>query len=213
MKRIYKFSFALVLLSSLNFQVACDRTYEPGTVTEKRVKIAESKKFYEYPVSSLTPGDLEGIAYEHQRRGDSEMYLTVTYDPHSANATAMNATQAAAAISKDLKGMGVSAKTDILPVTGSRELKALFSYNALEAVAPDCELMPGLEDRDHKTSLDYRMGCSVETMIARQISRPGDLRGRAPASLNKDGRGVSNQIDVVRSGARNESLGGESATE
>jgi len=73
--------------------------------------------------------------------------------------------------------------------------------------------MSGIEDRDHRTDLEYKMGCSVETMIARQIARPGDLLGRAPNSVYKDGRRISNQIEGVRSGAMNEPLGGESASE
>ena len=57
------------------------------------------------------------------------------------------------------------------------------------------------------------ISASQVSSIARQIARPSDLLGRAPNSVYKDGRGISNQIEGVRSGAMNEPLGGESASE
>lgn len=213
MKKIFKISLLLVLVSTTPLLGACSRTYEPGTVTPKRVQVEQDTRFVQYTLGELDEGAIDTLALDYGRQGSSVMDMTVTYDPKSGTNTAMKATQEAARLSKALGGKGVAVKSNIMPVSESGEIGVLLSYGGYNALAPDCELMSGIEDRDHKTDLDYKMGCSVETMIARQIARPNDLLGRAPSSVYKDARGISNQIEGVRTGAPNEPLGGESASE
>jgi len=213
MKKIFKISLLLVLVSTTPLLGACSRTYEPGTVTPKRVQVEEDSRFEQYSLSELDDRAIDALALDYNRQGSSAMDMTVTYDPKSRTNTAMKATHEAARLSKALASRGVSIKSNILPVAESGEIGVLVSYGGYNALAPDCELMSGIEDRDHRTDLDYKMGCSVETMIARQVARPNDLLGRAPSSVYKDGRGISNQIEGYRTGAQNEPLGGETASE
>lgn len=212
MNRFFKMTCTLALGVSLIGVSACSM-YKEGTVTPERVKVAEKNDFKEYNVSTLDQAALEDIAHNYKKYGDGDVYVTVTYDPRSREGTAMNASGHAARIVKTLGNLGMPVHADIMPVKDSVYMKALFSYDTYMAEAPDCGgTLPGLMDRDHRTDMDYKMGCSIETMLAKQVSRPKDLLGNDPTVSTTDGRGVSNQIELVRTGATNESLGGQSAS-
>lgn len=213
MKHFMKMTCTIALGVSLISLGAC-RTYKEGTVTQKRVQISQEQSFQEYNVADLSDKALRDIAYDYSKYGDGDVNVTVTYDPRSRQGTAMNASSEAARIANTLGKMGMPVNANIMPVRDSIHMKALFSYQAMHAHEPDCGgTMPGLEDRDHGTSLDYKMGCSIETMMARQIARPKDLMGRDVNSGSVDARGISNQIEGARSGERYEALGGESASQ
>ena len=64
--------------------------------------------------------------------------------------------------------------------------------------------MPGLEDGLTTEKIgDYRFGCSVDTMLAKQIYRPADLQGSAGAD-DGDGRRASNSVEYYRRVEREE---------
>jgi len=72
--------------------------------------------------------------------------------------------------------------------------------------------MQGLDSLKDDNRQDYKIGCTVNTMIAKQVSRPGDLMGTVNSDLSTDGREAANIVAVKRTGAQNEPLQGEQAS-
>jgi len=215
MMKSYKNIAAIVLMFAALASTSACRTYKEGTLTEKKIQVSEEKFVREFAVDGTHYGALGEVAKHYSRYGGAGMHLTLIYNPASTDVTAMKATQEAADISNWLRREGgVDAiRSDILPVRDAMGMKAIISFASYNAQGPDCDsLMSGFDDRNHKTDLDYEMGCTVQTVIARQISRPKDLMGRDFENTHTDARGVSNQIEVFRSGAQNEGLGGEGTT-
>jgi len=73
--------------------------------------------------------------------------------------------------------------------------------------------MTGIDNRDINVEEAYKLGCSTETLFARQIARPKDLKGQGTTDANTDGRRSANIVEGYRTGVQNESLGGERASE
>ena len=215
MKSTIKIAAMVLLLGAAGSTSAC-RMYEEGHLTDKKIQVSEEKIVREFTVDGNHYGALRDISQSYERYGDGSVHLTLAYNPASRSATAMKATQEAADIAAWLRNEGgvAAVRTDILPVRNTDGMKAIVTYNSYAAHGPDCDsLLAGFEDSDHKTDMDYKMGCTVQNVIARQVSRPKDLLGRDFNTTHKDARGVSNQIEVYRSGAQNPSMGGEGTSE
>ncbi len=201
-------AFAPVLLGG------CEM-YAPGTLSTEKIQVREKPYFLDVTAREADDDLAASVAHHHARHSDGPMRVTVTYDPQNYRSTAMMATQKAADLARALRGQGVAqVDADILPVSGQGdESRVLISYDAYSAHAPsNCTTMPGTESAVVEPNADYRMGCTVQTMIARQVSRPKDLQGQGNPGLNTEGRSAGNIVDLVRSGAENKELGGESAS-
>lgn len=188
--------------------------------TITRVEVHKDQHAELYTSHDLKQEMLAQIAADYKRNGDgTPLTLTVQYDPSSSQNTAINATNHATKLAKGLREAGVSnVKSEIMPVLDvGHHSKTLVTYNRYSAHAPEaCEgnLMPGLNTTtDWKANRDYEYGCSVESQIAKQISRPSDLLGREGFDTPDDGRRAANIIELHRTGAPNEPLTGETATE
>lgn len=201
-------TFAPVVLSG------CEM-YAPGTLSTEKIQVREEPYFLDISAREASDDLAARVAHHHARHSDGPMRVTVTYDPQNYRNTAMMATQKAADMARALRGRGVAqVESDILPVTGQGdESRVLISYDAYTAHAPsNCGTLPGIESNVVEPNEDYKMGCTVQTMIARQVARPKDLEGQGDAGVNTDGRSATNIVDLVRSGAENKELGGESAS-
>ena len=210
-------SACFIGLSSLS---ACTQDHK-GNMALQRLEVHQEQHSAEFTSHNLTQDMLEGIAADYNRNGDTAVPLTlmVQYDPSSAENTAMNATHHATKIAKGLREAGVqNVKAEIMPVNHVGDhSKTLVTYDRFSAHAPSgCDgLMPGLNNTrtDWERTQSYQYGCTVETTIAKQISRPKDLVGRSGFETPSDGRRASNIIEGYRYGTPNEALEGESATE
>jgi pilus assembly protein CpaD len=206
-----KIALAVVMCLGI---VSCSRMYKEGTISPNRVQVAQENYAQEFDISGSYAAQVQSVSSHYRRHGDGTLGLTVAYNPNMRGQGAMEATQKAAEIANKLRSDGVrDVKTDILPVADLPAMRALVTYTSFNALPPkDCTMLSGYNDRDVKTDMDYKMGCTVETIIAKQISRPADLMGRELDRTHMDARGVSNQVNEVRAGAKNSSLGGESTT-
>ncbi len=194
---------------------ACRRMYEPGHLTKERVQVTHEEFFDRQPVAAIGPAYLESLAREYSRKGEGPLTLTITYDPHSSTNTAMKASDNAAALSRELQQAGVPVQADILPVAKSGSLsEALIGYSGYAAHAPaGCGTMSGYADTDLNSNLDYSLGCTIETVIAKQVSRPGDLLGRGQEDNLTEGRSATNIVAPVHAGVQNKELKGKTASE
>ena len=184
-----------------------------GNFSENRVQLVDEKIVQEIPSADLTPAAVQALAEHYEKHGDGPFDLTLTYDPKSKDITAMSVSDRSAELVSALHKAGVSdVRAHILPIKDSEGSTAIISYMGYNALAPkDCELMPGIEGRDINVNANYKLGCSVDTLFARQIARPKDLNGQETEALT-DGRRAANQVDVYRAGEPNEALDGVTAT-
>lgn len=188
--------------------------HAPDHFTNERVQI-EKKDFADtVALSKIDEQAVRKAADHYLRHGEGPFDLTVTYDP-AMTSGAMKASDEAARLTGLLRKNGVDdIQASILPVKNSgAEMKALFNYTAYNALAPaDCDLLPGVNSRIVEAEEGYKLGCSVETLYARQIARPKDLRGQTAEGELFDGRRSSNVVDVYRTGVPNEKIEGESSS-
>lgn len=210
-----------LILGSVAVLSACssrDKLYEPSNLlSDTRLQVQENKFSETVPLSKVDDAYIHGLSYHYVRHGGSPMRLDLTYDPKSYRNTAMMAGSKVADLSDALRKRGVhDIETSIIPVTGQGDDSVMIvSYLAHHASAPkDCDgMMPGLNQDEVRDNIDYKMGCSVNSLIARQVSRPSDLLGRGNIDTVTDGRASANIIEAYRTGARNEPLDGEQASE
>lgn len=206
-----KFSFLLCVTLSL---VLMGCLHSPDHFTPNRVQVEEKAYSEAVSVSEIHEDSIRKAADHYSRHGDGPFDLTITYDP-ALNSGAMRASDEAARLAGLLRKNGVEdIQASILPVkdTGD-DIKALFSYTAYNALAPaDCDMMPGIAQRAIEAEEGYKLGCSVETLYARQIARPKDLKGQGVMDPQGDGRRASNIVDTYRSGVPNKPLEGEGAS-
>lgn len=188
---------------------------EPTKLSQNKVQVQQEKFTDNVAVASLNDAAIKGLADHYRRHGDGPLDLTVTYDPKSKSSGAMRASDEAARLAGSMRGYGINnVRANIVPVHNSGgDMRALMSYMAYDALAPkDCSLMAGVDNRDISVEEDYKLGCSTETLFARQIARPKDLKGQGSGDTT-DGRRSANIVEGYRTGVPNDSLGGESATQ
>lgn len=211
----------LVSFAALSALSACSlEQYEPSEISLKRVELVRGQFEREVSLSGLDSSLIESLAESWQRYGDGPMELNVLYDPSARTVGAVEAGKQAARLAEAMKLRGVAVQTGILPVSGRGEsLAALISYPQTTARPPEgCGPMPGMGGSGPdfgKTGLNdgYRAGCGIEAIMAKQISRPSDLRGREGLKGPSDGRRVYQQTGAYRGGVANEPLDGEQASD
>jgi len=195
----------------------CDKiVHEPTFISENKIQIEEERFFENLALSELDDNYVAALSKHYSRHGDGGVDLRVTYDPQSKSHTAMYASQHLGRLSDRFRKNGVSDVDGmIMPVKGQGDdTRVLLSYNSFTASAPkDCGMMPGYSDRNVNPDPDYKLGCTRDTLFAKQIARPKDLRGNAQDELTTDGRRAANIVGRYRSGEPNAPLEGETASE
>ncbi len=205
-------------LAFLSLSVAgCMDLYEPPTTNENRIQVKEKAFLQDVSVSEVNDEFLGSLARHYTKHGGSPMDLIVTYDPRSYRNTAMSATNTAADIASSMRDYGITnVKAGVMPIKSQGdEARLLVSYDAYTAHAPEgCDYdMPGINNAPLENDEKYKLGCGVDTLIARQVAKPGHLLGRGTQDDTTDGRSSANVVDLYRTGAPNESLEGETASE
>lgn len=208
-----KNKFLLPAFISVLFLPACEM-YHESWVEKKRVQVAEERYYEQIPVNEFSAAKMDELAKDYSRYGDGTLVMSVTYNPASKTYPSLKASSDVAKFSKALRNRGVrDLKSGVLPVQQQAEY-VLISFTSYKAEAPeDCRTMQGFDNPQIEHDPDYKLGCTVETLFARQIARPKDLKGQDDRNLNSDGRRVANALESYRDGAPSEPLSGESASE
>lgn len=209
MKKIFALLPLVLVLS------ACEM-YAESAISERRVQVREEKLTDHVATSRATDGYVAGVAHQYSQSGSGPMDLTITYDPQSKSNTAMHANDEAVRLSQAFRKQGVKdVVTSILPVReqGS-ESTLIVSYTSYQAAPPaNCGVMTGFDGPVLEHDPSYKLGCTVDTVFARQIANPSDLLGDAEAPAYSDGRPGINVIEYQRAGVFNKPLKGETATD
>jgi len=164
---------------------------------------------------AFTPGVMSQISSHYRSHGHGPLFVTVAYDPKSKTNNAARARDDAKRLAAGLKAEGVrQVAADILPVEESGDQsQTIIAYGTLEAAAPaDCPTVINRDFAEMSMSKDYRLGCSIETYMTRQIARPRDLLGNDVMDKG-DGRRAHNVTDRYQSGEALPELKGEMASD
>lgn len=193
-------------------------------VNENRVEVRDEHFTDTFETSQIDDGTLHAIGVYYYRYGNGEMNVVVTYDPQSKTNTQGKAAAALSYIEEGLAKAGVSrVHTTLSAARGSGDVSTtLISFPALTASAPEgCGMMPGYENPTGEIQNEagedpkYRFGCSVESLLAKQVARPSDLLGKQGFETNSDGRRQERVISTrgYYGDKPNANLDGESSTE
>ncbi len=210
-----KSKFILPLCMTVILLSGCEM-YSESVVSDRRVQVREEKLTQQVATASFDSEAIASMIYNYTKSGSGPVDVTVTYDPESKTNTAMRAGDEAARISRTMRKEGASEiVTGILPVREQGAVsQTIISFSAYQAVAPrNCGIMPGMEESSVDHDPDYRLGCSVETVFAKQIANPSDLLGGARPSSASDGRVNTNVVEAYRMGTQNKPLKGQEASD
>ncbi|MGB4106502.1 MAG: CpaD family pilus assembly lipoprotein [Alphaproteobacteria bacterium] len=202
-------------LLPLVFVLSACEMYAESAISDRRVQVREENFTEQVSLARANNEYIAKVAHDYGQSGSGPVDLTITYDPQSRTNTAMHANDEAVRLSQAFRKHGVrDVVTSILPVREQGpESVLIISYSSYQAGAPaNCGRMTGFEGPVLEHDPSYKLGCTVETVFARQIADPSDLLGDAKAPAYSDGRSAANIVDVQRSGAYNKPIKGEGAS-
>ncbi len=191
----FKVTKMCALLLSVGLLGACSMN-SPTWVNQNRVEVHEDQFTDTFETEKMNNGLIRAIAMYHYRFGNGPLNLVVGYDPKSRTNTMAKANKEAARISAELRRNGVkeiSVQTISLAGTQERSLTTV-TFPAVVAKAPaKCGTMQGYNTATSVPETgqglpEYELGCTIETLMAQQIYRPGDLLGRKGFETNSDAR-------------------------
>lgn len=189
-----------------------------------RAQVSEDQFTDSFETAKLDAGVLHAIGSYYERFGNGPMSVVVSYDPQSRINTFPKAERALVAIQNGLAKNGVHDLNGALSaVKGSGDISTtLVSFPALTASAPQgCGTMPGYADpsqdipNDTNIKPPYGYGCTIETLLAKQIARPSDLMGKQGFETNGDGRRAERILSTrgYYADTENKKLDGESVSQ
>ncbi len=199
-----------------------DNYFTPTGVTERKIELVETGYERAIDVSAISAGELAAIAQDYKRYGSNGLNLTISYDPSTSGSfsasDAMRKGSDLAAIMRNDHYVN-NVRIAILPLKNTAP-RLFVDYTQTQAHAPDgCGVAPGLDGKGANTEdkiENYEIGCSVKTLMAKQVYRPSDLAGTGASTSDYDGRrGIRNlQGTGYFDGVPNAPIeGGETATE
>lgn len=216
-----KSSLALLTLVVLSlFQTACTVESE-SWVNQDRLEVRDDLFTDTIETRLINDDMIRAVGEYYYRYGNGPLNLVVSYNDHSRTNTRAKAETALKTIRDGLIQNGVQNINATTSVVASDTSTTLISFPALVADAPtNCGLMPGYEypaemQSDPSAPPKYKMGCTVETLLARQVSRPSDLLGKTGFETNSDGRRQERVLSTrgYYGDAPNAPLDGEKASE
>ncbi len=178
--------------------------YRETSMTPNRIQLVEKADEQDYLTSEMTDARVADIADHHEHHGNGPLEITVTYDPLSSVNTARRASDQAALLFRTFSENRTAANVNVLPVNGQGDVSHTYVYyKSIDALPPPgcTELFDGTRNTG-ATSDDYGFGCTIETAVSRQVSRPADLAGRKDDSAG-DAQRQDAIVDTYRSGKPN----------
>lgn len=207
MKKSMPLWFRAALVLALVPAMAACSIEHPTYMTENKMQLRDGVRDMTVSVHNFDRAEAAEIAAHYARYGHGPVEVAVTYNPRAQNYKAADAKNDAQRIAALLSDEGVNElATELLPIKdGSSYL--MVRYNTLTAHAPPgCGDMNLIRDEGVISSYeDYELGCTTESILARQISRPADLMGRA-GTAPSDGRRAANIVHRYSTGESRPSL-------
>lgn len=189
----------LSLMAVVSCLCACAPQSTPSMMNTSLPRLSDETALLQIPAENVSEGYLYKISSDYERFGQGEMQLTLVYDPSSKTYTKMDAFKDMASHKETLARLGVrNLKGEVLEASNIAPT-FMIAYDSVKALGPDgCRNMPGFDDGLTTREIgQYRFGCTTDTMLARQIYRPSDLRGVGDADP-ADGRRSVNNAEYYR---------------
>lgn len=194
-------NYNYIALMTLGLLLGACTQSTPSMMNTSKIELVDDTHVEQIPYDKLDAFSMAILADQYSKYGDGPLELTMAYDPSSKTFTAMKARQKLNELEGLLAKKGImNVKTSTLAMKG--ESPALMvMYPSVTAQGPgDCDVMPGLMNNETGRFFeDYKFGCSTETLIAKQVARPADLRGRdASGAGPNEGRRIVNVVDTYQ---------------
>ena len=205
-KSILSFAFmAFVLTGCVDFP-------EERTVSTK-VDLHEEMVQHIMPSDEVTDAFIASEANAYYRVGHGPVELRVSYDPKSSTYNQHWAKRKAKRMERKLQAAGIqNISADILPIPGTGSSQTIIRYTAFVPKAPaECEPF-GDQTEFSDPDEDYIVGCTAQSMFARQIHRSADLRDRYPTDDPQSADRSAAGVDQYRTGLRNAGFISEQST-
>jgi|TARA_R110002126_G_scaffold13118_4_gene56946 type IV pilus biogenesis protein CpaD/CtpE len=209
--------FAVLCLSGCS-----DNYFTPTSITDKKIEIVETGYERTIDVAAINDGELSAIARDYKRYGSNGLNLTISYDPSTAGSfSASDAMKKGSELANVMRRDHYvnAVNVAILPLRNTPP-RLFIDYTKTQAQKPaGCGVAPGLDNQGTATEdriEDYEIGCSVKTLIAKQVYRPSDLAGTGASTSDYNSRrGIRNlQGTGYYDGAPNAPIeGGQTATD
>lgn len=187
----------------------------PSNISQDRVELHSGLWTQTLPAGDLNDTSITTISGEYLRYGASPLVLDLAY-PKGGKTESSFAYQQVTSLANRFRDQGlenVSIRLSPVDPDSPAAGAVTIAYAVQTAHAPlSCGTMAGLDGRAPKEDPNYKFGCSIETMLARQIARPADLSGRTGLPGEGDAERQANVTTPYRIGEPNEPLGGESAS-
>lgn len=179
---------------------ACTQT-TPSMMNESRIQVVEESIIDQIEYDQVDQAVITRMAQYYLKNATGPLDLTLTYNPKSKYFGRSKANNELSKLVSALRKKGVnSITTDVMPVPNASPL-LIINYESATALAPaDCGRTPGLNDYQTGRFIgDYKFGCGVETMFAKQIADPTDLYGNSQLGT-RDARREANVVETYRTG-------------
>ncbi len=192
---------------------ACTQT-TPSMMNSAPMTVSEETIIDQIPYADVNSATISRMADYYLNNSTGPLGLTLTYDPNSTKFTKSKASHEMSHLTQALRKKGVdSTTTNIMPMPNSVAM-LIINYDMAVANAPaDCGDTPGLYDNQTGRFIgEYKFGCGVETMFAKQISNPTDLYGNSEMGV-AGARRAAIVVEGHAAGVRNEPLAGVETNE
>lgn len=211
----------VICMMGMILLAACSNI-EKSNLAAERAEVHESSFERGFETGEISDKDISNIAHHYRRYGKGPAFVTVTYPSEEQGEQSFTASQSGAETARRLREQGLEhVNMDVLPHDTEGDAKSLtvISYKQLHATGPSgCRTSQGYRTgnptSDREKTKKYKLGCNIETMLARQVTRPGDLLGEDyPHGTKPSGRRAANIINRYESGEPNEPLEGFTASD
>lgn len=173
------FNFMVMAVFATGMLSACSGQSTPTMMNVSPIELVHETVVEQVPLKHLNDGTLTALAQQYHAYGRGNVDLTMTYDPVSKDFTAMKAIHELKRVQATLKKKGVHNVTAQTLAVPDGQASLMVSFDIVRAQAPTgCGVMPGLNNNETSRFLgDYKFGCGIESLLAKQIARPSDLEG------------------------------------
>ena len=176
----YQKTFMAFLFIPLVALGACTQT-TPSMMNSNKLIVAQETIIDQIALTDMNKAIVSRIADYYNKNATGALGVTVTYDPNSNSFGRTQANREARDIAAALKQHNIkSVMTETVAIPNSEPF-VIINYDTTVALAPaNCGETPGLEDYQTGRFIgDYKFGCGVESMFAKQIAHPNDLYGNS----------------------------------
>ena len=178
---------------------------EPTNTVTPKIELRQDYAVTRIDEHQLSQDAVDEVVRHYNRAGSGPLYAVIAYHPDEKEAKYTPITRD---VKKALKMAGVADARVVELAANTVNPYILVGYDALIAEAPaECEgrQMAGVY-HDNNIEDDYKLGCTVTDMIAKQVSDPRDFRGRSGLGGVSDGQRAAAVNDVYRAGETQEFL-------